>query len=240
MPETSDSTRVEWICSTVDADGGTRVQGTPTNLVSMGIAAKGLLWTQGTTLKVRFLGGEPALHERVLAAARQWLVPGVKLAIEGVGPGVAAQIRVGFEPADGSWSCIGKGALQVHPSQRTMNLGWASLAAKDEDFLGTVIHEFGHALGLLHEHNHPEARISWNRAAVYQDLGASPNYWDTATIDANVFQSFDASTVITTNFDAASVMIYPIPSRWTTDGRSFMPSGRLSAGDKATILRLYS
>ena len=35
-------------------------------------------------------------------------------------------------------------------------------------------------------------------------------------------------------------MIYTIPSHWTTDGSSFMPSPRLSDGDAATIRRLYA
>ena len=47
------------------------------------------------------------------------------------------------------------------------------------------------------------------------------------------------SEVIVTDFDAASVMIYPIPPSWTVDGSSFTPSPRLSKGDKAMILRLY-
>lgn len=232
--------RLEWICSTLDIGGGVRVQASPTDLVPMGMAAKDSLWKKGTTLKVRFMSGVPALHERVMKAASHWFIQGVSLGLEAAAPGTKAHIRVDFAPKKGSWSYIGRDCESIHPSQPTMNLGWATLDASDPDFLGTVIHEFGHALGLLHEHNHPGALISWNKGAVYDDLMGEPNNWDRETIDDNVFAKYDASTVITTNFDQASVMIYTIPSWWTTDGKSFMPSWKLSPGDAATIVKLYS
>jgi len=34
-------------------------------------------------------------------------------------------------------------------------------------------------------------------------------------------------------------MIYTVPERWTLNGKSFMPSCKLSQGDVATIKRLY-
>lgn len=232
--------RKQWICTAIDTSGGQRVAGSPTVAVPMGIADRDKLWQKGTTLRVRFMGGVPALHARVLEAARAWLVEGVRLAIVEALPGEAAQIRVGFNPNGGSWSYIGTDNLLIQPSQPTMNLGWATLDTPEDDFSSVVIHEFGHALGLLHEHNHPEARIGWNRPAVYADLEGEPNFWDKKTIDDNVFARFDASTVITTEFDQVSVMIYTVPAHWTTNGRSFMPSPRLSDGDIATIRRLYA
>ena len=232
--------RKQWICSTLDVEGGERVAASPTMPVSMGVAAKKSLWKPDTVLKVRFLEGEPALHSRVMKAAQAWFVDGVRLKLTAAGAGEQAQIRIAFDPGRGSWSYVGTDCRGTHPSQPTMNLGWATLDTPEHDFSSVVIHEFGHALGLLHEHNHPGALIKWNRAAVYADLEAAPNFWDRDTIDRNVFARFELSKVITTDFDKASVMIYTIPSQWTTDGKSFMPSWKLSAGDVATIRKLYS
>jgi len=234
------TTRKEWICTALDSAGGQRVQGSPTVAVPMGIADRAKLWKKDTSIRLRFLNEDPALHQRVLASARAWLVDGVRLDMRLARADEDAELRVGFNRADGSWSYIGTDNLAILPSQPTMNLGWASLDTPQDDFDSVVIHEFGHALGLLHEHNHPEALIRWNKPAVYQDLGGPPNRWSKAAIDSNVFARFDASTVITTDFDHASVMIYTIPTHWTMDGRSFMPSPRLSPGDAGTIRRLYA
>jgi serralysin len=222
-----------WYCSTID-----RRPDDSAGLSLEGVGDRRNRWKRGTVLRVRFLHGEPALQARVLASARQWLVPGVQLDILPAKAGERAQIRIDFED-DGSWSYIGKECLQIHPSQPTMNLGWATMETDQDDFDSVVIHEFGHALALLHEHNHPKAKIQWNKPAVDADLSGDPNYWDQATIDANVYAAFDASEVIVTEFDKASVMIYPVLPSWTLDGSSFTPSPRLSKGDAQTILKLY-
>ncbi len=51
-----------------------------------------------------------------------------------------------------------------------------------------VLHEFGHTLGLIHEHQNPNRPINWNRAAVIADLSGPPNNWDEETIENNIFK----------------------------------------------------
>ena len=236
----SDARGTEWICSTIDVEGGARVKAGPTDLVSMGVAAKAQLWPRNKTLTVGFLGGSTRLQMRVLHTAAQWFDQGITLKLKRASAAEQADIRIAFNPAGGSFSYIGTDSKLIHPSQPTMNLGWATEQTPDNDFSSVVLHEFGHALGLLHEHNHPGAKIQWDKNAIFEELSGSPNFWDRKTIERNVFAQFDASTVITTDFDQISIMIYTIPGRWTTDGQSFMPSWKLSSGDIATIRSLYA
>lgn len=230
--------RRNWICTTIDTPGGMRASDVFAFALE-GMAQRGKLWDPGKTLRVSCRTREKALQERVIETARVWLVPGVKLDIVPAQPGEKAHIRVAFDEKSGSWSAVGTDSLLYPPSQPSMNLGWARLDTPEQDFSSVVIHEFGHALGLLHEHNHPNAKIRWNKAAVNADLSGDPNFWDQETIDSNVYEAYDKSEVVTTDFDAASVMIYTIPAHWTLDGRAFMPSSKLSDGDRETIRLLY-
>jgi len=67
-----------------------------------------------------------------------------------------ADIRITFEYDDGLWSFLGTECRTVAPPARTMNLGAVGTqSALYEDEKGYILHEFGHALGLLHEHQSP-------------------------------------------------------------------------------------
>ena len=63
-------------------------------------------------------------------------------------------IRITFDPTLGNWSYVGALTSSVSPSAATMNLGWVLDSTTDQPFeKGVILHEFGHALGLTHEHS---------------------------------------------------------------------------------------
>ena len=236
----TDTPRTPWICATRDVPLGTRLSTCAAFAALEGVAEQAKCWPRGTVLKVHFAQAAPALRERTLHAARQWLVPGVQLDIVETDDPHDAPLRLTFRPRAGNWSYVGRDCLEIRGGQPTMNLGDVSLESSDDDFNSLVIHEFGHALGFVHEHVHPDARIRWRKQAVYEDLGGEPNLWDRATVDANVFESYERSDLVATPFDPVSVMIYPIAASWTTSGKAFTPSARLSDGDAETVALLYS
>lgn len=196
-------------------------------------------WQVGTQVKVRFVEGDPALQERVRAVAQEWTGPQMaNLTLQFVEEG-DADIRIAFQQGDGSWSYLGTVCQQIPADQHTMNYGWLEPDSPDDELRRVVLHEFGHALGLIHEHQNPNRPIAWNRAAVIEDLSGPPNNWDEATIENNIFKKYDLDDLSSTPTDALSIMMYPIPAAWTTDGFSADLNEELSDTDKTFIRDAY-
>ncbi len=180
------------------------------------------LWDVGQTLRVRFMSGTPDQQAIVKKFVPQWSEhANLKFVFSN---DLNAEIRIAFVPSDGAWSYIGTDCKDIPTSQPTMNLSW-----QDE---GVVLHEFGHAIGLIHEHQNPLGGIKWNKPAVYADLKGPPNYWDEPTIDNNMFRTYSKDQINGTSVDKASVMLYEIPKSWTTDDWSSKANEILSQTDK--------
>jgi hypothetical protein len=182
-------------------------------------------WPNGSTLRVRFLGGNSTQQDIVRQFAPQWSQhANLKLDFTN-GPG--SDIRISFVESDGAWSYIGIDCKGIPLHEATMNLGW-----QDE---GVVLHEFGHAIGLIHEHQNPMGGIKWNRDNVIRDLSGPPNNWDLATIEHNIFEAYAAEQINSTSLDKESIMLYAIPAHWTMDGFQSEPNEVLSEVDKRFI-----
>jgi len=64
-----------------------------------------------------------------------------------------ATIRIAFEEDEGSWSYVGRDNEGIPKKESTMNYGWVetgeNVTVEDRS---VILHEFGHCIGLLHEH----------------------------------------------------------------------------------------
>lgn len=197
----------------------------------------GAKWQRNETIRCHFLGGSPKLQERVAAVAKEWENhANLKFAFA---PDDKAAIRISFIKGDGSWSYLGTQCRNIQPPEPTMNYGWIDEDSDDVTLRSVVLHEFGHALGLIHEHQNPSKAIQWNRQAVKNDLGGPPNNWDDATIENNMFKYYPKSDVTTTPVDPKSIMMYPIPESWTLDDFSAGFNAELSDNDKRLIRMAY-
>ncbi len=184
-------------------------------------------------LGVAFLNGGSGQHEIFSAAVKNWTDSevGQYISFDFSAPADKAPIRVTFD-AKGNWSHVGRGNLSVPKSAPTMNI-----QNMQPD---VIIHEMGHALGLHHEHNHPKANIDWDKDAVKREMAALG--WSAADCETNIFAKYDDRYVCigSPSFDKHSIMIYPIPTRWTKNGFSATPSSNISQGDRKCLQGLYS
>jgi serralysin len=200
----------------------------------------GARWNSGDQIRVRFLEGEESLRQRVRAVAERWTAPNMaNLTLQFVDSG-DAEIRIAFQQGDGSWSYLGTVCRDIPEPEPTMNYGWLTPDSDDDELRRVVMHEFGHALGLIHEHQNPEGGIEWNEQAVIDDLSGPPNRWDLATIRRNVLDHYAPETVTASTVDKLSIMMYPIPAAWTLDGFSAELNEDLSEDDRTFIRQAYA
>ena len=145
-----------------------------------------------------------------------------------------ALIRVTFNPNSGSWSYVGLYIKKVSSSNPTMNLGWIDEYQNDDD--GTIKHEFGHVLGLCHEHQHPKTKIKWNKNVIY-------NYyqkhfgWDKKMVDENILHRYTFDQVVGTAYDTKSIMHYDFAA--VIAGKEYHRNNKLSLLDKKFIKEIY-
>lgn len=196
-------------------------------------------WRRGDIIRVRFVEGDESLRQRVRDVAERWTGPDMaNLEFQWVDDG-DAEIRIGFQQGNGSWSYLGTTCRQIPDDELTMNYGWLTPESDDDSLRRVVLHEFGHALGLIHEHQNPKGGIRWNEPAVIEELSGPPNNWDEQAIRHNVLDHYPPEDVTSTDVDADSIMMYPIPASWTLDGFSADLNRDLSPTDVEFIRRAY-
>lgn len=201
---------------------------------------KDTMWRPGEIITVSFLDGDRAIQQKVKQAALAWVAPGMaNLTLQFLHQKTKGDIRISFKYA-GSWSVLGTSCRRM-PNRRkpTMNFGWLDGNSSDDEIRRVVCHEFGHALGLVHEHQNPGGAIAWNREQVIKDLSGAPNFWPIDVIEHNMFEPYARSETNFTTLDPCSIMMYPIPAKWTYDGFSTDLNTNLSALDREFIRSQY-
>jgi hypothetical protein len=204
-------------------------------------------WDSGSTVTVAFSGGSPELRAKIEGAANEWTkYCNLKFDFREHGKfrewsasdqKYQAQIRIAFD-RKGYWSALGDESVTPNyyrPDQPSMNFeGFPS--DPPYDLPAIVQHEFGHAIGFQHEHQHPEERcdeeLRWENDAgyiptrnewkefipdaycrkpgVYRVFGGPPTNWPKEWIDGNIRQIInnESHAFKIGPFDPESIMKY--------------------------------
>lgn len=159
----------------------------------------------------------------------------------------AADIRISFEDGLGFWSMIGTDSTKPilsPPHVASMNLeGFHGYATLPADWKKVVYHEFGHALGLLHEHQHPTSECGnalrleddpeyeltldgeqkavsdarGKRPGVLTQLEHAPNFWPRVDAEHNLERLKRSKDLALMDFDPDSIMRYEFAAEWYRD-----------------------
>lgn len=121
-------------------------------------------------------------------------------------------IRIKFDSTRGCNSLVGtdndlssRGLVSnVGPRDPTMYLGWLDVA--------TTLHEFGHVLGMAHEHSNPlKNPIMWNLSGLECYYGEK-DWWTSEQVKENIIKRYSVEETNGSEFDPASIMIYSFPA----------------------------
>jgi hypothetical protein len=187
---------------------------------TFGVGIYTKFWRPGRTLKVLVFKYNEHSFEAVKNGAMKWS-PYINLKFEFLemdeedvfeSEEFLGDIRVDFQPSfdNGGSSRIGTDALTGHPHTPSMHLG---TNFSSPYFEWTIIHEFGHALGLHHEHQHPDANIPWDREKTY-DYYARRGL-SREDVDSNVLPLKRMPDAIYSPYDRQSIMHYEVPNELT-------------------------
>ena len=198
-------------------------------------------WGPGFNLRCRFLDGSARMQKKVRSLAKEWEKhANVTLKFVAKGP---AQVRISFYADDGSWSAVGRDALNASYfplHQPTMNFGWVRDDSDPVEDRAVILHEFGHALGCIHEHQAPTFSRKWNEAAVMKYFKGPPNYWDEDAIRGNVLSKYSPKGIKATRFDPKSIMLYSFDAELFSDGLGpTNENSQLSPTDRTMIKQMY-
>lgn len=216
-----------------------------------GVARKDLIWRPRDVKKnvdgvmhiaVGFVHDPgDGFKNRVIAGAQNWMASGtlknkVKFIFDR--PIEECEVRVASSASSGiaevNISKLGRAAKK---SGVSASLDPSRRATMIIHNMSSIEHEFGHVLGLGHEHTHPDILKQINMSKAIDLFAEPPNKWSSSRTRRNF--SPTPACFGDQDVNLASVMLYPLPSDITSIGVSLYGFSNIHERDRRCVESLY-
>lgn len=201
-----------------------------------GIGATHRRWPQHSTVTIAFKGTTKEQEELVKKGFSKF-TPHINLTFKYV-PGPDADIRIGptENKGENGSSYIGINAKKAAADKLTF---FMDFDREPENVIATAVHEGLHAIGVLHEHQHPDRSITFNKEKVlerFKEADDPQKTMQSAVLDTVKRQK---NGPMFTPYDPLSIMHYEFESEDLNGAPAIPKNNELSAGDIALLRLMY-
>ena len=92
------------------------------------------------------------------------------------------------------------------------------------------MHEFGHLMGMIHEHQNPSEPIKWNETKL-KKWAYEQTKWPPEKVEKQIMKSFSSNDFNSSKYDPDSIMLYSFPASVTDNNKEIKRGMRLSLMD---------
>ncbi|MGH1417974.1 MAG: hypothetical protein ACRBCJ_03860 [Hyphomicrobiaceae bacterium] len=225
---------------------------------SKGVFASPLVWPPSIKkINVCFFNGHRAFHQLIAMTALEWTIGNVLIPLDfgdlnqprACSENEFSHIRVSLNDKGQNYSAVGILSYKSFAqTEESMSISVVNPNTKKLvnaiDLRRAVLHEFGHALGLAHEHQSPFGKCEeeYNWKYIYRDSAKPPLKWSKKVVDHNMRQLNRPGT-FASEFDKDSIMLYTFPEQFFKAGKNSScfseENYSISKVDRDVIAELY-